>query len=175
LQEVLGYMENFKVDGVVTLDVGKAIKEFPTKTCSSDDGKAGKARPSRTKRGLPQQTQCFFQQQAPWRFLANAMYAGSSLVLGIFFFRVLLPSAGAGANPDSKTYQRPATEWLGRAPPLMVLGAEDDQIVDRLGVEETAAFYNVQPVWVKQAHDVMLGSAWQEPANALGDWLDEKL
>ena len=43
MQEVIGYMENFKVDGVVTLDVGKAIKEFPTKTCSSDDGKAGKA------------------------------------------------------------------------------------------------------------------------------------
>lgn len=57
----------------------------------------------------------------------------------------------------------------------MVLGADDDQIVDRLGVEETAAFYNVQPVWVKQAHDVMLGSAWQEPANVLGNWLDENL
>jgi len=175
VQEVIGYMENFKVDGVVTLDVGKAIKEFPTKTCSSDDGKAGKAPISRCMGfgELPQRRVCrlnsTFSFEAPCGIFANAC-----LVWGPSF-RALLPSAAARTNPDFINLPCSATEWLGRAPPLMVLGAEDDQIVDRLGVEETAAFYNVQPVWVKQAHDVMLGSAWQEPANVLGNWLDENL
>lgn len=42
-------------------------------------------------------------------------------------------------------------------------------------VDETADFYATEAMWVKNAHDVMLGSGWKEGAQVLGNWLDAKL
>mmetsp|Transcript_39638 Transcript_39638/g.124578 ORF Transcript_39638/g.124578 Transcript_39638/m.124578 type:complete len:348 (-) Transcript_39638:30-1073(-) len=39
-EQVREYMQLFARDSVVGLDVGKAIKEFPSKTCRGEDGKA---------------------------------------------------------------------------------------------------------------------------------------
>lgn len=51
-QKLIGYMENFRKDGVITLDVIQATKLFPTKTCSSPEGKAGVLHPHASFFGL---------------------------------------------------------------------------------------------------------------------------
>ena len=59
-------------------------------------------------------------------------------------------------------------------PARMVLGARQDFIVDREGVEETARFFDIQePVYVDSPHDVMLGSQWTNAAHALDRFLEE--
>ena len=42
--------------------------------------------------------------------------------------------------------------------PSLVIGAKDDFIVDDVGVQETAKYYGVEPVFVDSPHDIMLGS-----------------
>ncbi len=68
----------------------------------------------------------------------------------------------------------------GRAPflsvnqtlPALVIGAMDDFIVDKEGVEETATYFGVNPTLVDSPHDVMLGTKWANTANAIKDWLE---
>ena len=57
-------------------------------------------------------------------------------------------------------------------PPCLVVGASDDYLVDREGLEETARYFGVsEPLIVDSPHDVMLGSKWENAANALNQWL----
>ena len=57
-------------------------------------------------------------------------------------------------------------------PPSLVVGATDDFIVDKEGVEETARFFDVDPVFVDSPHDVMLTNKWQNGADAILHWLE---
>ncbi|KAK4800216.1 hypothetical protein SAY86_025581 [Trapa natans] len=56
--------------------------------------------------------------------------------------------------------------------PVLVLGAEDDFIVDAKGLEETGNFYGVSPVCIGGvAHDMMLDCSWEKGAEAIVSWL----
>lgn len=59
--------------------------------------------------------------------------------------------------------------------PSLVIGAKDDFIVDDVGVQETAKYYGVEPVFVDSPHDIMLGSKWFNGANALKRWLEDEV
>lgn len=55
---------------------------------------------------------------------------------------------------------------------ILVLGANDDFIVDAEGLSETGRFYGVSPVCVERvAHDMMLDCSWQKGAEAILSWL----
>jgi len=59
------------------------------------------------------------------------------------------------------------------APPVLVMGATDDFIVDVQGLNETAEFYNVSPVIVEGvAHDMMLDISWKKGSRAILSWLE---
>jgi hypothetical protein len=52
------------------------------------------------------------------------------------------------------------------------MGAINDFIVDTTGVEETATYFGVvTPILIDSPHNVMLGSKWENGANALYQWL----
>jgi len=63
--------------------------------------------------------------------------------------------------------------WLSQVPRRMVLGATNDNIVDREGVKETGEFIDVTPVIVENAHDVMLGPVWARAADEILQWLEK--
>lgn len=89
-------------------------------------------------------------------------------------------------NLDDLAKQLPsaACDSNGQAPfvtqsnfvPALVVGAQDDFIVDKVGVEETATFFGLQsPTFIDSAHDVMLGSKWRNGAEVLIKWLSDEV
>ena len=58
--------------------------------------------------------------------------------------------------------------------PSLVIGATDDFIVDKEGVDELARYYGVNAVMVESAHDVMLGSRWENGARVILDFLEQQ-
>nr|XP_027078888.1 uncharacterized protein LOC113702099 isoform X2 [Coffea arabica] len=55
---------------------------------------------------------------------------------------------------------------------ILVLGANDDFIVDMEGLNETGRFYGVSPICLEGvAHDMMLDCSWEKGAEALLLWL----
>ncbi|KAI4384540.1 hypothetical protein MLD38_002681 [Melastoma candidum] len=55
---------------------------------------------------------------------------------------------------------------------LLVLGAEDDLIVDAQAIRDTGSFYGVEPVIIQGiAHDMMLDCSWDKGAEAILLWL----
>ncbi|KAH6825881.1 alpha/beta-Hydrolases superfamily protein [Perilla frutescens var. hirtella] len=55
---------------------------------------------------------------------------------------------------------------------ILVLGANDDFIVDAEGLNETGRFYGVSPVCVEGvAHDMMLDCSWEKGAETILSWL----
>ncbi|KAK9867141.1 hypothetical protein WJX84_004221 [Apatococcus fuscideae] len=60
--------------------------------------------------------------------------------------------------------------------PVLVLGCSNDRIVDRQGVEETAAHFGAQAVMLPDlAHDLMLDTRWQQAADALLQWMQAEM
>ncbi|XP_057481406.1 uncharacterized protein LOC130768387 isoform X1 [Actinidia eriantha] len=56
---------------------------------------------------------------------------------------------------------------------VIVLGANDDFIVDTEGLKETGRFYGVSPVCIEGvAHDLMLDCSWEKGAKAILSWLN---
>lgn len=56
---------------------------------------------------------------------------------------------------------------------VLVLGANDDFIVDTEGLNETGRFYGVSPICVEGvAHDMMLDCSWEKGARAILSWLN---
>ncbi|GMH54445.1 hypothetical protein TrRE_jg10898 [Triparma retinervis] len=53
----------------------------------------------------------------------------------------------------------------------LVLGATEDNIVDREGVEETAEYFGTEAVFVDSSHDVMLGWRWENAAFVILEWV----
>mmetsp|Transcript_5413 Transcript_5413/g.11592 ORF Transcript_5413/g.11592 Transcript_5413/m.11592 type:complete len:427 (+) Transcript_5413:69-1349(+) len=56
----------------------------------------------------------------------------------------------------------------------LVLGASDDFIVDKEGLDETSSYMGLDaPVVVDSPHDVMLGGKWKNGADAVLSWLNK--
>ena len=78
----------------------------------------------------------------------------------------------------------PLAQWqllLHRAPeptvgdvPVLVVGSPDDRIVPRRALERAAKRYGGAPLlFPGMGHDLMLDARWQEPIDAILDWLDK--
>jgi alpha-beta hydrolase superfamily lysophospholipase len=67
---------------------------------------------------------------------------------------------------------RPFAPAPWQAPPMLVLGGENDRFVLPQGIRGTAAYYGVQAHIVPRlAHVLMLEPRWEEAAKPLLDWL----
>jgi pimeloyl-ACP methyl ester carboxylesterase len=74
--------------------------------------------------------------------------------------------------PSSKADGNGRAPFVSVLPPCLVMGAKDDFIVDKEGVEETARYFGLdRPTIVDSPHDVMLGAKWENAANELSTWL----
>lgn len=66
----------------------------------------------------------------------------------------------------------PVPPPMKNAPPVLVVGAENDFILDKQGIEETASFLGTEEVIVSGiAHDVMLDVGWRHAADVLKSWM----
>nr|XP_043606767.1 uncharacterized protein LOC122578795 [Erigeron canadensis] len=66
----------------------------------------------------------------------------------------------------------PVASMSNRSTTVLVMGAENDFVVDTKGLEETASFYGVQPVCVEGvAHDMMLDCSWEKGAEVILSWI----
>ncbi|CAM9337099.1 unnamed protein product [Chrysoparadoxa australica] len=75
--------------------------------------------------------------------------------------------------PCKRRDENGRAEWLDKAPPRLVVGAENDFIVDLEGVQETAAFLGEKEIILPVSpHDVMLGPDWPLGAARLLNWLE---
>jgi pimeloyl-ACP methyl ester carboxylesterase len=62
---------------------------------------------------------------------------------------------------------------VGR-PPVLVLGSPDDRLVSRSALTAVATRYGGAPLlFPGMGHDLMLDERWQEPIDAILDWLDK--
>ncbi|GAX19415.1 hypothetical protein FisN_4Lh395 [Fistulifera solaris] len=78
--------------------------------------------------------------------------------------------------PSSSTISDGRASFVAQLPPRLVMGATDDMVVDREGVEETAKYFGLDDYkMVDSPHDVMLGAKWQNAAVALYEWINEKV
>jgi pimeloyl-ACP methyl ester carboxylesterase len=61
-------------------------------------------------------------------------------------------------------------------PPTLVVGSPDDRVVPRKALDRTAARFGGAPLlFPGMAHDLMLDTNWQEPIDAILDWLTKEL
>ncbi|GAB5372366.1 hypothetical protein AAMO2058_001658900 [Amorphochlora amoebiformis] len=76
--------------------------------------------------------------------------------------------------PSLHSRESVVSDWVVGNPSLerLVVGASDDFLVDHKGIQDTAQFLGVPPLFVKGAHDVMLDVGWKENANVIADWLE---
>jgi pimeloyl-ACP methyl ester carboxylesterase len=59
-------------------------------------------------------------------------------------------------------------------PPVLVLGTPDDRLVPRAALDRVAGRYGGAPLlFPGMRHDLMLDPRWQEPIDAICDWLDQ--
>lgn len=62
------------------------------------------------------------------------------------------------------------------SPPVLVVGSPDDRIVTRKALDRTAARFGGAPLlFPGMGHDLMLDTNWQEPVDAILDWLVKEL
>ena len=55
---------------------------------------------------------------------------------------------------------------------VLVIGGKDDYVVDIIGIEETAKFYDTEPIIIEDlAHDVMLDTNWESVAKSVYDFV----
>ncbi|MFD0821613.1 alpha/beta hydrolase, partial [Micromonospora zhanjiangensis] len=61
------------------------------------------------------------------------------------------------------------------APPVLVIGSPDDRVVPPAQLNRAAGRYRAAPLlFPGMGHDLMLDVRWQEPLDALLDWLDKE-
>ena len=59
-------------------------------------------------------------------------------------------------------------------PPVLVVGSPDDRVVPRRSLERVARRYGGAPLlFPGMGHDLMLDARWQEPIDAILDWLEK--
>ena len=74
--------------------------------------------------------------------------------------------------PSSVTTDDGKAPFVDKLPPCFVMGATDDMIVDREGVQETATYFGLDTYkLVDSPHDVMLGAKWKNAADTLDEWI----
>ena len=97
--------------------------------------------------------------------LLPRLAADSKVGINLQHFNSNLPSKATG--PDGRA------SWLAGAAlaPSLVLGATRDYVVDREGVEESAAFLSVEAQYCDLPHDVMMCEGWLEPAERVITWV----
>ncbi|WP_067497966.1 alpha/beta hydrolase [Actinoplanes sp. TFC3] len=62
------------------------------------------------------------------------------------------------------------------SPPTLVVGSPDDRIVTRKALDRAAARFGGAPLlFPGLGHDLMLDANWQEPIDAILDWLEKQL
>jgi len=72
-------------------------------------------------------------------------------------------------------FAKPAAEPVG-APPTLVVGSPDDRVVPRAALDRAAARFGGAPLlFPGMSHDLMLDTNWQEPIDAILDWLGKEL
>lgn len=124
---------------------------------------------------------------ALWRNPAGTLPAifGGPVRLGSgqLFSRALPPAMGqayaerlsrvpAGAQWQLVRRQEPETP-VGD-PPVLVVGSPDDRVVARAALERVARRYGGAPLlFPGMGHDLMLDKGWQEPLDAILDWLEK--
>jgi pimeloyl-ACP methyl ester carboxylesterase len=60
-------------------------------------------------------------------------------------------------------------------PPVLVVGSPDDRVVSGSTLEWVARQYGGSPLlFPGMGHDLMLDARWQEPIDAIADWLDKE-
>lgn len=70
----------------------------------------------------------------------------------------------------------PVPPPVKNSPSILVLGAENDFILDKQGIEETASYMGTKEVIVPGiAHDIMLDMGWRDAANVLESWMQTTL
>lgn len=78
--------------------------------------------------------------------------------------------------PSKQTNEEGRASFVADLPPCLVVGAQDDFIVDEVGNRETAKYYGLdEPVFVDSPHDVMLGKNWRNGALVLKEWLEKEV
>lgn len=61
-------------------------------------------------------------------------------------------------------------------PSVLVVGSPDDRVVPRSSLDRTATRYGGAPLlFPGMGHDLMLDVGWQEPLDAILDWLVKEL
>jgi pimeloyl-ACP methyl ester carboxylesterase len=89
-------------------------------------------------------------------------------------YRSRLTGAGAVAQWQLLAH-RAALPPVGH-PPVLVVGSPDDRVVSRKSLDRTAGRYGGAPLlFPGMGHDLMLDEGWQEPIDAILDWLDKEL
>jgi pimeloyl-ACP methyl ester carboxylesterase len=89
-------------------------------------------------------------------------------------YRARLVRPGAKAQWQLLTH-RSAPPAVGR-PPTLVVGSYDDRVVPRRSLDRTAARFGGAPLlFPGMGHDMMLDLGWQEPIDAILDWLVKEL
>jgi pimeloyl-ACP methyl ester carboxylesterase len=82
-----------------------------------------------------------------------------------------LPSASTASDGRATFF-----DTLRCSLPFLVIGASDDFLVDRDGLDETARYFGLKsPLIVDSPHDIMLGAKWQNGANAVKVWLEQNI
>jgi pimeloyl-ACP methyl ester carboxylesterase len=125
---------------------------------------------------------------AVWRNPAGTLPAvfGAQLRLrrGQLFGRELGSSQAREYAARVAGVSAPLAQWqllLHRAPeqpvgdaPVLVVGSPDDRIVPLRALERAARRYGGAPLlFPGMGHDLMLDARWQEPIDAILDWLDK--
>jgi pimeloyl-ACP methyl ester carboxylesterase len=78
--------------------------------------------------------------------------------------------------PSFKTDKEGKAPFVSNLPPCLVIGANDDFIVDEVANMETANYFGLdRPVFVDSPHDVMLGRTWKNSADTIHEWIQESI
>ena len=113
--------------------------------------------------------QLFFDERTPLDEVARylpRLEADAQVGLDVRHFLSELPSKRLGEDGVTAS-------WLSRAPPALVIGAAGDGVVDRDGVEETAAFLGTSAEFYDLPHDLMLSRGWEAPAERVAAVVNE--
>lgn len=79
------------------------------------------------------------------------------------------------ALPNDLPVKTPKSAASGNWPPVLVLGAEQDSIVDSDGLRETADAFCTAPLTLAGiGHDVMLDAGWETAAEATADFITKR-
>jgi pimeloyl-ACP methyl ester carboxylesterase len=89
-------------------------------------------------------------------------------------YRSRLGAAGAVAQWQLLAH-RSAAPPVGR-PPTLVVGSPDDRVVPRSSLDRAAGRHGSAPLlFPGMGHDLMLDAGWQDPIDAILDWLVKEL